>query len=375
MKSPITNGYDRRIKRPHLQVEISHIFVPRCAADWTYAHHPHIVYFKNRLYAIWSSGRVHEDDLGQRVMISSSEDFHHWTEPKALVGSLQGKHSELVLTAAGFYPNDDSLVAYFGQYEYQSEQIVSGVRKMEDKGHMDTCLRAVTTSDGECWSDPVDLDLPIVPNHGPARTSTGRLIISGNMMFPYSDDMSGTGGWRKSGIYDPALESEVWDDSEALWRVKEHMGWPTVLCEGSWYETDDGRIRMLLRSNTEHLWVTESIDDGATWTSPKETLFTDNASKFHVGRLSDGRYYYVGCPDPQPRWKRNPLVLSLSEDGIRFDRHFILGNESFTAKFPGSYKGGDYGYPHSLVHDGYLYVVFSICKERIAVMRTAIETI
>jgi hypothetical protein len=69
------------------------------------------------------------------------------------------------------------------------------------------------------------------------------------------------------------------------------------------------------------------------------------------------------------------LVLSLSEDGFRFDRHFILKDESCERQFPGMYKGGDYGYPHTLVHDGYLHVIYSVCKEGVSALRVPIETI
>ncbi len=45
------------------------------------------------------------------------------------------------------------------------------------------------------------------------------------------------------------------------------------------------------------LWLTESKYDGATWGKPVETTFTDNDSKFHFGRLPNGKFYYVGIPD------------------------------------------------------------------------------
>ncbi len=121
------------------------------------------------------------------------------------------------------------------------------------------------------------------------------------------------------------------------------MGWPAGLCEGSFYQTDDGVLHMLLRTTgpgyAGKLWVTESRDDGTTWSSPVETGFTDNNTKFHFGRLPDGRFYYVGCPDPEPRGARNPLVLSLSEDGVRFDRHFILADEEYVQRRPGQAQG------------------------------------
>jgi len=81
----------------------------------------------------------------------------------------------------------------------------------------------------------------------------------------------------------------------------------------------------------------------------------------------------VGCPDPEPRYARNPLVLSLSEDGVRFDRHFILADETYEQQKEGLHKGGEYGYPHTLIHEGGLYIIVSRRKEAIEVIRTPID--
>jgi len=373
MKSPITNCYDADEQVPRLDVES--VFLYRPETQWTYSHHPHITHFAGRLHAIWSNGRENEDDVGQRVLTAQSDDFLHWSGPAPLVDSLRGKHSELVLTPDGFHEHAGTLVAYFSQYEYRAECLEGGKRRPGDRGHQDTSLFALTTRDGERWSAPIELGLPINPNHGPQPTASGRLIISGNISFPYTDDPSGLGGWTMTGIYPPEMAGELYDDSEGFWIVKERAGWPVGLCEGSFYQTDDGVLHMLLRSGTSRLWVTESRDDGASWSEPVETDFTDNVTKFHLGRLPDGRFYHVGCPDPEPRGARWPLVLSLSEDGVRFDRHFILGDDHYEMRREGLHKGGDYGYPHTMLHEGRLYVIVSRRKEAVEVLRTPLAAL
>ena len=371
MESPITNGYDPQKERPHLDVE--RVLIYRPDTEWTYSHHPAIAFFNGRFCAIWSNGRENEDDTGQRVLISTSADFHAWTEPRPLVDTLQGRHSELVLTAAGFHQHAGRLVAYFGQYEYRPEVLEGGRRRPGDQGHQDTCLRAVTTGDGERWSEILDVGLPIVPNHPPQKTTSGRLIIAGNIMFPYTDDPSGLSKWKKAGIYPEEMEEEVYDDSEGFWKVRERRGWSPGLCEGSFYQTDDGVLHMLLRSGQKRLWVTESSDDGRTWSWPLATGFTDNNTKFHLGRLPDNRFYYVGCPDPEGA--RNPLILSLSEDGVRFDHHFVITDQIYEQKKEGLHKGGEYGYPHTLIHEGFLYIIVSRCKEGMEIIRTPLDRV
>ncbi len=375
MTSPITNDFDPEGPRPRAPVQRVMLHAPE--TEWTYSHHPSLMFFRGRFYAMWSSGRRDEDAPGQRVLITTAERFDDWAPPAPLVGPLRGKHSELVLTAGGFHEHAGTLVAYFGQYEYTPEAIDdNGERKLDgDRGHQDTLLRAMTTEDGDAWSDPRSMGVRIVPNHPPQPTTSGRLILSGNISFPYSDVPTGLSGWTETGVYPPAMADGIVDDSESFWEVQRQAGWDVPVCEGSFYQTDDGVLHMLLRTNTERLAVTESTDDGTTWSPPVLTEFTDNATKFHFGRLPDGRFYYVGCPDPEPRWTRCPLVLSLSKDGVRFDTHYVLADEDYQKRREGRAKGGNYGYPHTMLHEGHLYVIVSRRKEAVEVLRTPLDAL
>ena len=94
-----------------------------------------------------------------------------------------------------------------------------------------------------------------------------------------------------------------------------------------------------------------------------QTGFSDNDSKFHFGRLPDKRYYYVGIPDTLHHYDRNPLVLALSADGKYFNQQYIIADELYKLKKEGLYKGGQYGYPHTMVYNG-LYVCNYIKAKR-----------
>ncbi len=364
---------------PAAGLEMTLVGAPENSGGWSYAHHPSLAVFGGRLYAIWSNGVSGEDALGQRIQYAVSEDFKAWGTPKTLVAPRRGKYSELVLTAGGLHAHGDTLTAYFGQFEYQAEAVENGVCTRLGTAHTDTSLWAMTTPDGERWSEPVNVGIPIIPNHGPQRLRSGRLLICGNVSFPYTDDPSGLGGWRMSGYYPPEMGETLYDDGEGFWRVMKKLGLSVGLCEGAFFETDDGVLHMLLRNTGEHfsgrLWLTESGDDGESWSPPVETDFTDNSNKFHFGKLPDGRFYYVGTPDPAPAERRCPLVLSLSRDGKAFDRHHILRDRPSSPRHSGQGKIGAYGYPHSLVHEGSLYIVISVNKEDIAVLQIPINSL
>lgn len=339
-------------------VETAFLYQPE--REWTYSHHQSLAFFQGCYHAIWSNSRQDEDAPGQRVLWATSADFMHWTEPRPLVDSVTDEHGvERVLTAAGFHQHEGTLVAYFGNYGPNKET---------------THLQAATTTDGENWSRVREIGVPVNPNHGPQATASGRLIISGNISFAWSDDPSGLSDWQMSGIYPASESATIKDDPESFWGVAQRQGWPTALCEGSFYQTDDGVLHMLLRATGEtfahRLWLTESRDDGVSWSAPVEMEFSDTDAKFHFGRLPDGRFYYVGNPIGSGR---TPLVLSLSEGGERFDRHFILGETPYEPRRAGRWKGGEYGYPHTLVHDGFLCVIVSRQKEAVEVLRVALS--
>ena len=336
------------------KVATAWIYQPR--TEWTYSHHPHLTFFRGRYLAIWSNGRRDEDAPGQRVLISTATNFAQWSKPRPLVDSITDTNGvERVLTAGGFYQNHGALIAYFGNYGPNKET---------------PHLMAVTTTNGMDWSPPQAIGLPVCPNFGPLVTRSARLIISGNISFPYSDDPSGLTGWHMAGLYPKAMAATVTDDPESFWRVARAKSWDAALCEGSVFQTDDGMIRVPMRSTgsqfRHRLWLTESRDNGGSYSEPVETEFSDTDAKFQFGRLSDGRFFYVGNPVGA---NRTPLVLALSREGVNFDRNFILGEQHYPMARPGRAKGGEFGYPNVLMHNGFLHVIVSRQKEAIQVLR------
>jgi len=354
----LRNNYDSKAVIRHLKIERVTIYSPE--KEWLYNHHPSIVEFKGKLIAIWSDGLIDEDSPGQRVLFSLTGNFQKWPAPNVLANPSKTANGELtVLTAAGFHKFKDTLVAYYGEYK---------------KGHTDTRLWAKVTTDGVHWSEPVDMHLPLIPNHGPEAIKSGRLIISGNFSFPFTDAPKGLSGWKMTSFYPDSLYKQ--DNSITFYKPAKKLNLPP-LCEGSFFQTDDQVIHMLLRVTGKgwkgRLWLTESRDDGTTWSKPTETAFSDNDSKFHFGRLPDKRYYYVGIPDTLHHYDRNPLVLALSDDGKYFNKQYVIADELYKLKREGLWKGGQYGYPHTMVWKGYLYVIISRQKESIEVIRFKLD--
>ncbi len=347
-----------------LSPEVSVLYRPE--REWTYSHHAAIAWFNGSFYAMWSNGRVNEDDVGQRVLFSVSPDGVRWSEPAPLFDSPADGGT---LSAGGWYARGDALNAYAGYYRYEGATSPTDERPRGDERHTGTTLLCKTTRDGLRWSDPVDLHLPITPNQGPRALSSGRLLMCGSFTFPYTDDPTGLSGWRIAGL-PPCPAPGLQDDSEGFWIHQKLRGdeWP--VCEGSFFE-HGGRIVMLLRNaRGNQLLCSESRDGGESWSAPQPTEIEDNNSKFFCMTLSDGRVALISNPNRTGR--RCPLAVCLSEDGVNFSDRALIATEPIPMRVAGMYKGGVYGYPNALEKDGVLYVICSVNKEDIYLFRVPV---
>ena len=129
--------------------------------------------------------------------------------------------------------------------------------------------------------------------------------------------------------------------------------------EPYWWVLPDGHLMALFRDNLRsgYLFRSFSTDLGRTWSKPIRTNFPDARSKFHGLRLSDGRYVLVSNANPR---KRDPLVLSISDDGRTFHTMaYLVG-------------GRRVDYPHVWQHKDHLLVAFSGGKQSIEVLKIKI---
>ena len=376
-QSPITNcwGSAETTVIPTEEVVIFHGH----EGHW-YNHHHQLASLNGRLYATWSCADVHEDSPGQRMMISTSDDNGRtWSSAVPLVDRRPGEHGEAVITSAGIHVHEGRMVAYYGHYDYTRiahrllyEQ-TTGLNGKADISHVwhQNTFEGVLVSDdaGETWEDAGRIE-KFASYIQPHRLKSGRLILPGQMWFPWTDDPYGIEGWTIAGI--PRLPDDYVDDSQGFWFAKEARRDDHVCCEGSCFQTDDGVVHMMIRTEIDQLAVTESHDNGQTYSEPMLTDYSDCHCRFHFGRLPDGRYFGVSCPDPGSY--RTPMVVATSDDGVRFDRHYIIGNEPDRhPRLKGIQKFGRYGYPNYHIMGEDIYFIYSIAKEDIALMRVPLN--
>lgn len=301
--------------------------------------------FKGKLYCMWQSSPKDEDSDDTRVLYSiSSDEGNSWSKPMVLAAPNQ----DCCCTSGGWLVNGDTLLAFIDTWQ----------KGLSPRGGK-TCY--ITSTDGLSWSPmlPVRMadgsEMDGVLEQDPYRLPDGRIVgathfMPGLHVCPvYTDDPKGISGWRKG-----------------LFEYKD-LGKTSREIEPSQYVRPDGTIVMLFRdqSSSFRKLVSISKDRGETWTKPVLTTFPDGRTKQCAGNLPDGTSYMVSCPAPAKR--RWPLVLHLSNDGIKFDKAILLRSGSLNdlppRRYEGKYKTLGYSYPKAIVYHQNLYIGYSTNKE------------
>lgn len=407
-----------------IPVEHISILVPKKGAS--YMHHSQIQFYKGKFYVTFSLGEVNEDDCRQKVMLSVSDDGQHFSEPVELFSGKELGNPDLVTAAGPIYVDEKTgdLAFTFCVYGWDPAYLVNGFRRDNNdygkgpsctfvklfdgekftkamKHEAEVCIIEMSATEGN--ADYLNIDqqafesknykLPIFE-----KLDEGHYMVVTNTTVWTASDQYGTDAKRVSVV---GLTEEEMTHGDVTLRVAEktaEAGIPYFLCETQYWYRGNGHVRLFFRpekyfpqhavsrfkdsplmqkmiplSKEEYHYAADSYDWGRTWTLPYKTEFSGDVSLTSLGKLPDnGPYYYVGNEDASRLYHRDPLVLSLSDDGENFDRHYIIAHGGYHERFKGICKGGMFAYPHTLIHDGYMYISYTIFKEEIAIARIAL---
>ncbi|MGM9682260.1 MAG: exo-alpha-sialidase [Eubacteriales bacterium] len=337
---------------PRLTVQNITVFDPSDSDDYYYNMHPRIEYFNGHYIVVYSSGPINESDMGQRVMIAYSDDGVNWSEPKVLMDEQMGEKTPMVMYVTTVFAYSDRICVYIGGWEYiESSLQNNGTLRppSEDLNDRHNLVSyRLTSFDGVNWGEPEKA----VAFANILRTSSGRIIGTLGTSVMYTDDPTGVSGWSNVPMNIAAATA-----AGAKW-----------LLEPSLYQTTDGAIYMMYRSQIDYLWGAVSYDNGESWSGIYSTEFADANSKAAFAVCPDGRILYAG--NPIQGSARLPLSMAFSDDGVNFGDVFRLRYETdFRADKTGIEKGGYYQYPDILLTDDYIYVIYSVGKENIEISR------
>jgi hypothetical protein len=311
--------------------------------------HNYLAHFGGKFWAMWSDGPGIEDRVGQRVKFATSDDGLKWTTPRFLtpVPPHSGPESPHYGTRSdkgfryisrGFWKRDGELIAlasldeaagFFGaSLELRAFRLRAAEESWEDAGVV--------------YSDAIN-------NFPPLKLRTGEWMMSRR-----SHD------YKSTGVQFLVGGTKAMDQ----WRSFPVLGSNSELMaeEPDWWILPDQSLMAVFRDNRRSGFVHRafSTDDGRTWTKPVRTNFPDATSKMSGLRLRDGRYVLVSNPNPK---KRDPLVLSISDDGIVFTKMIHLVG------------GRHVDYPHVIEHDGHLFVAFAGGKQTVEVLKVRLADV
>lgn len=321
------------------------------AQSWGYSHHQAITKFGDMYVASWSNGLRDEDCAGQEIHLSHSTDGMNWSEPQVVVHTAP--ESNLVRNNAGIYAANGRLYCYVGVTEDRNHS--AGSASMNKLCGSSVRLDVYETSDLKSWSHHEEVLSDIYLFEGPRRTLSGKLLCCGFVTT------------------EPDGKVLIWDDPSELAASPRVVSIPTSSDgprpeQGTWYQTDDGRIWMYNRDRTMsgRLALSVSDDEGETWSPLLQTDFPNTYSRAYAGCLNDGRFYICGN-NYDRLLDREHLLIALSDDGYVFNRQYVLVEGNTTRRVNGQHKENGYHYPNCCPDADRLFVIYSVNKEDIEV--------
>ncbi|WP_353197345.1 exo-alpha-sialidase, partial [Parapedobacter defluvii] len=105
--------------------------------------------------------------------------------------------------------------------------------------------------------------------------------------------------------------------------------------------------------------------------SRAQALTLEDGTVLLIGNQNVNRY------DQALYLDRDPITVSVSEDGYTFNRVYALRTGSPTQfRFSGiSGRNPGYAYSSSVIHEGYLYTMYSIGKEDMGITRVPLSAL
>lgn len=320
-----------------------HVVVSDVRAVGGVNQHNYLVFHEGRFWVMWSDGPGVEDRVGQRVKYATSPDGLTWSEPDFITPEPpeSGPDSPFYGTrdsrgfrwiSRGFWPRQGELLALAALDEAAG---FFGPSLELRAFRFDPSSRSWKAA-GLVFDDAIN-------NFPPKRLPGGEWMMSRR---PHD--------YKEVGVQFLVGGVEGIDQ----WESFPVLGSSSELAaeEPLWWALPDDNLMALFRDNRRsgYLYRSFSIDEGRSWSRPVRTNFPDATSKLHGLRLSDGRYVLVSNANPR---RRDPLVLSMSDDGIVFTRMgYLVG-------------GRRVDYPYVMEHDGHLLVAFAGGKQTVEILK------
>jgi len=165
-----------------------------------------------------------------------------------------------------------------------------------------------STDNGESWSEPEELVAGDRGGRGPVRNKP--IVLSNGYWIAGSSDESGV--WR-SFVDISKDEGKTWEKTDFLSFDVDSLGGEGMIQPTLW-ESEKGKVHMLLRTSGGYIYRSDSEDYGVTWNKPYATNLPNPNSGIDLVQLADGTLALLYNPDNKNWGSRKALNLALSMD-------------------------------------------------------------
>jgi hypothetical protein len=307
--------------------------------------HNYLVFFDGKFWIMWSDGPGVEDRVGQRVAFATSSDGLDWCEKKYMTPYPPASNPDAPI----YNTRSDKGFRYISRGFWLREGELMALVSLDqaDKFFGPSLeLRAFRLNPKkDNWEDIGVVYDNTINNFPPKLLPNGEWMMSRRT---HDRNVYMLTGGKKE--YNQWKAHPVVSYGASELKAEEPY----------WWVLPDGNLVALFRDNARSgfLYRAFSTNFGRTWSRPVRTNFPDARSKFNGLQLSDGRFVLVSNPNPE---KRDPLVLSISKDGLVFNKMgYLVG-------------GRRVDYPHVIEHNGYLLIAFSGGKQSVEVLKIKIS--
>ncbi len=315
-------------------------------ANGSYNHHNQITKFNGKYYYAWSNGIRNEEDAGQRILMAVSDNGIHWSEPWVVLEPKSGE--SLAHNCVGLHVQDDAMYVIAMTEDTIHDETATGMRRIKPDSHEVFILKSMDT---KSWTRVFSFGGRVKwLFEAPRLTSEGRLMCVCNTV------MEGP-----AVLLWPGSDIAVMPD---FIFVPEPEGASFPYGESTWYQMESGRIMVFWRDEGAscQLYVNWSDDGGRTFSVPALSDIPDSMSRVYAGRLSDGRYYI--CNNAIANLlDRSPLMLLLSDDGMVFNKVYMVNDSLTIQRSKGMLKINGNQYPCCLVDGDKLLIAYDQNKE------------
>jgi len=319
--------------------------------------------WKGKLYGIWDMTHVGEDNPPVRVVYATSDDGFNWTEPKDLYPFNKAYNSRfyffhssndrMLVFASGWYPTDnvaedrkDRLYVREITADHKLGEIYTLIKpapghppaytQSKDPGFLQACREAL--------------------NNKPLLEQADYGILLGDKKMKWHEGKNWPGGKI------PSIGGDLWIFGKSM----------------CFFHRKDGTLVGTCKMG----WVTQSRDEGETWSFPTIPRgIKGGGGKLWAQATPDGRYTMIYIPQDDHRY---PMAITTSDDGITFRDMRVIHGEVPPQRYEGRAKPlgpqylrgvSEWGGDGSRNEKDCIWTIYSVNKEDIWVSRVPLPII